>query len=167
MVLNFDQPFEEMMFGGTEKEIIERGTDWCTDITRVGSALLQCLGIPCRMVSLVNTKKAYHGHQVCEAIMDQSFLLCDFTYGVVGYIDKPYSVNDIINNPLLIKTIYADVSEKEDFFDYVTGLFDRAAISDYDVTEKHCYRISHANQYYLDMMRINHQGNWCMGEMNE
>ncbi|MCY3737030.1 MAG: hypothetical protein OXG13_11545 [Gemmatimonadaceae bacterium] len=29
----------EMRFGGTEEEIIERGSDWCTDVARVGCAL--------------------------------------------------------------------------------------------------------------------------------
>ena len=46
--------FEEMKFGGTEKEILERGTDWCADMARVGAVLLMCNGIPARIVHLVN-----------------------------------------------------------------------------------------------------------------
>ena len=62
IVERFNTPFEEMIFGGTELEIIKRGSDWCTDISRVGAALLQCLGMPSRIVILVNQFKSYHGH---------------------------------------------------------------------------------------------------------
>lgn len=40
MVRNYDIPFDNREFGGTEKEIKERGTDWCTDISRIGLAIL-------------------------------------------------------------------------------------------------------------------------------
>jgi hypothetical protein len=53
VVNKFDTPFEKMIFGGTEMEIINRGSDWCTDISRVGASLLQCLGIPSRIVILL------------------------------------------------------------------------------------------------------------------
>ena len=39
----YNVDFKEMLFGGTEKQIIERGTDWCADMARVGVVLLQCL----------------------------------------------------------------------------------------------------------------------------
>lgn len=47
-----------MLFGGTEKEILDRGTDWCTDMARVGAVFLKCLGIPSRIVHLADTGKA-------------------------------------------------------------------------------------------------------------
>ena len=64
-VYNLD--FNEMLFGGTEEEILEQGTDWCADMARVGAVLLQCLGIPCRIIHLANLEKAYNGHVVGEA----------------------------------------------------------------------------------------------------
>ena len=60
----FDTDFDDMLFGGTEKQILDRGTDWCSDMARVGAVLLQCLGIPCRMLYLANPGKAYNGHVV-------------------------------------------------------------------------------------------------------
>ncbi|PKK87640.1 MAG: hypothetical protein CVV62_02785, partial [Tenericutes bacterium HGW-Tenericutes-7] len=80
IVEGFDAPFEDMIFGGKEKEIIKRGTDWCTDISRVGAALLQCLKIPSRIVVLVNNNVAYNGHQVVEAYVDGKYMMCDFLY---------------------------------------------------------------------------------------
>jgi len=46
-----------MVFGGTELEIIKRGSDWCSDLSRVGAALLQCLGMPSRIAILVTNLK--------------------------------------------------------------------------------------------------------------
>lgn len=60
----FNAKFEDMLFGGTEKEILTRGTDWCADMARVGAVLLDCLGIPSRIVHLANLNKAYNGHVV-------------------------------------------------------------------------------------------------------
>lgn len=62
--------FSEMKFGGTEKEILDRGTDWCVDLARVGAVLLTCNGIPARIVHLANLEKAYNGHVVVEAFYE-------------------------------------------------------------------------------------------------
>ena len=97
IVEGFDLPFEDMIFGGTEKEILLRGTDWCTDISRVGAALLQCLNIPSRIVIIVNKDVAYNGHQVVEAYVDGKYMMCDFLYGVVGKINTNYSVYDLLS----------------------------------------------------------------------
>ena len=55
-----------MRFGGTEEQIIERGSDWCADVARVGCALYQIAGFPCRMVYLFDLQAAYSGHVIVE-----------------------------------------------------------------------------------------------------
>ena len=55
-----------MRFGGTEEQIIERGSDWCADVARVGCALYQVAGFPCRMVYLFDLRAAYSGHVIVE-----------------------------------------------------------------------------------------------------
>ena len=164
IVEDFNLPFENMIFGGTEKEIIERGTDWCTDISRVGCALLQCLNIPCRMVTLVNTKMAYNGHTVCEAIVEGKFIMCDFTYGVIGYLDKEYSVKSLLSDCYKTEKIYSGTISLNDNLEYIQGLFDKAAFSDYNITENHSYDKSKPNEYYLKMMRLDHDGTWKLEE---
>lgn len=164
IVRDFNLPFENMIFGGTEKEIIDRGTDWCTDISRVGCALLQCLKIPCRIVTLVNTKQAYNGHTVCEAIVDKQFVMCDFTYGVLGYLDESYSVKSLISNHNVVDKIYSEIINSGNNRDYILGLFDKAGYNDYDITKKHNYNKSKPNDYYLNMMQLNHDGTWKLGE---
>lgn len=164
VVKNFDVPFEEMYFGGTEKEIIERGSDWCTDISRVGVALLQCLSIPSRIAIVVNGLKAYHGHQVVEAYIDEQYIMCDFLYGVIGKSDKYYSVNEMLNKPDLIRSIYQNKIEDDETLNYIVGIFNSAAITKYDITKKHNYSVSKANEYYLNMMKLIHDGTWQMDE---
>jgi len=164
IVVDFDVPFEDMLFGGTEKEILERGTDWCTDISRVGAALLQCLNIPSRIVIIVNNRVAYNGHQVVEAYVDGKYMVCDFLYGVVGKTNTIYSVYDLINSPKRVKDIYQLTIKDDSQLDYISGLYNLAAISEYDITKNDRYIVSRPNEYYLKMMHLKHNGQWKMEE---
>ncbi|GEM_PF-172582 len=164
IVKNYNVPFRDMTFGGTEKEIIERGTDWCTDVSRVGLALLQCLNIPCRIAILVNSNKAYNGHTVCEAFINNNYIMVDFTYGVLGFLSKKYSVRDILKKPQIINKIYHSRLGSNIDLNYIIGLFDMAAIVEYDITKNYNYLISRPNEYYLNMMNFSHDGSWKMGE---
>lgn len=58
---------EKKRFGGTEQEILARGTDWCTDMARVVVVLLGCIGIPARVLYLADPERAYHGHSAVDA----------------------------------------------------------------------------------------------------
>ncbi len=160
----FDVPFASMVFGGTEKEIIARGTDWCTDISRVGAALLQCLFIPSRIVVLVNGEKAYHGHQAVEAYLDNHYVFCDFLYGVMGQWTSMVAVADLLESDDVVRCIYRDAVSSDAHLTYVVGLFDQAAISEYDITKPHTYITSRANDYTLKLMTLTQDGTWQMGE---
>ena len=61
---------DEMQFGGTEEQIVARGSDWCTDIARVACAMCQISDVPARLVSLFNLEQAYSGHQIIEAFIE-------------------------------------------------------------------------------------------------
>jgi hypothetical protein len=159
-----DTPFEEMIFGGTELEIIKRGSDWCTDISRVGAALLQCLGMPSRIAILVNQFNAYHGHQVVEVYVDGTYMMCDFLYGVIARLDQNYSVYDLLSNPKLVHKIYSSKINDSKQLDYIVGLYNLAAISEYDISKMHNYNISKPNEYYLKMMNLSQDGTWKMNE---
>jgi hypothetical protein len=153
-----------MIFGGTELEIIKRGSDWCTDISRVGAAFLQCLGMPSRIAILVNPFKAYHGHQVVEEYVNGTYMVCDFLYGVIARLDQNYSVYELLNNLDLVKSIYNSKINDSKQLDYITSLYNLAAISEYDISKKHNYQTSKPNEYYLKMMNLNQDGTWQMNE---
>lgn len=164
IVERFNTPFEEMIFGGTELEIIKRGSDWCTDISRVGAALLQCLGMPSRIVILVNPFEAYHGHQVVEVFVNGMYMMCDFLYGVIARLDQNYSVFDLLSKPKLVHKIYSSKINISKQLDYIASLYNLAAISEYDISKKHNYQTSEPNAYYLKMMNLNQDGTWQMNE---
>ena len=151
----FDLEFKNMLFGGTEKQILQRGTDWCADMARVGTVLLQCIGIPCRILNLANLDKAYNGHVVGEAFYEGHFGIVDFIYGYQFYGDKPINAHDIMQNTDLLNP----------YPETYRGLFSAIGISEYDPTnEKNCYLMSKPNEYYMRLIYTNHNDMWIMGE---
>ena len=82
IVENCDTDTEDMIFGGTEEEVAERGTYWCTDIARVACIMFQIAGFPSRMLTTANTKYAYCGHEVTEVYYENKWGVADPTSGV-------------------------------------------------------------------------------------
>jgi hypothetical protein len=72
---------DEMRFGGTEEEIVRRGTDWCTDLARVACVLHQAAGVPARIVFLADLANAYSCHVVTEAHVDGRWRRLDAVTG--------------------------------------------------------------------------------------
>jgi hypothetical protein len=160
---------DSMQVGGTEEEIISRCSDWCADVGRVGCAFCQVVGLPARMVYLVNTGKAYSGHAIIEV----------YRAGVWGAVDpltnviyrqprgRPASTWDLMVNPYLIEhhwrseeTLYTTVDQ-----------FRGAAISNYFVWywKEYEYTVSGVNDYYRSILEMADQGwpgglRWLHGE---
>lgn len=151
----YDLDFKEMLFGGTEREILERGTDWCADMARVGAVILQCLDIPCRIIHLANLEKAYNGHVVGEAFYEGKYGLVDFIYGYQMFSDAPVSARDIQKKPAFLD------SYPEDY----KGMFSGIAVNEYDPTDPaNDYAVSGPNEYYMKLIYEDHQDHWIMGE---
>jgi transglutaminase-like putative cysteine protease len=72
-----EEDIESLRFGGTEEEIISRGSDWCTDVARVACVLCQVVGVPARIVNLFDLTSAYSGHVVIEAYRGGTWCLVD------------------------------------------------------------------------------------------
>lgn len=155
IALRYDVDFKDMVFGGTEQQILQRGTDWCADMARVGAVLLQCLGIPCRLLHLVNLNKAYHGHVVGEAYYEGSYGVVDFIYGYQFYEDSPISARDVLRN--------ADVLSA--YPEEYRGLYSAIGVSEYDPMDAdNNYAISRPNAYCMKLIYTDHLDRWIMGE---
>ena len=151
----YDLDFKEMLFGGTEREILERSTDWCADMARVGAVILQCLDIPCRIIHLANLEKAYNGHVAGEAFYEGKYGLVDFIYGYQMLSDGPVSARDIQENPEFLAPYPEDYKE----------MFSGIAINEYDPTDpSNDYTLSKPNKYYMKLIYEEHQDQWIMGE---
>lgn len=161
MAEEFDTPFQEMSFGGTEREILLRGTDWCSDLSRLGAVLLMCLHIPARLLYLADRSRAYHGHVAVEAFYNGGWGVVDFLYGLRFCCqDAPLSAWQLMTAPQRM----AEFLAQQDRADYM-GLYDAAAISEYDpMNRENDYRISKPNQYYLTLMTRGPGEGWVMGE---
>ena len=155
----------EMKFGGTEEAIIARGTDWCTDVARVGCALYQVAGFPSRIVSLFNLDAAYSGHVIVEVHRHGAWGAVDTNSAVVYRKDdgRPATTWDLMNDAEAVKRHDAQPSQ-----------FTGAGIANYRVRDSDChdYTVSGLNDYYRTILYMAEQGwpgglRWLHGEAGE
>ena len=159
IVTRCDADTEEMIFGGTEEEIVERGTNWCTDIARVACVLFQVARFPSRILTTANTKLAYSGHCVTEVFYDAKWGVADPTNGIVFRhpTGGPASAWDIQNDGRL-----ADAQGEQ---------FESVGISNYNADERnrYSYTTSRINDYYRAILHHSDQQwpggvRWIHGE---
>lgn len=148
---------EAIRFGGTEEEIIKFGSDWCTDLARVGCILFQIAGFPSRLVTLINIDKAYSGHEMVEVYWKNKWGAIDTMYGII-YQNKekrPLSVWDLMNDPNLIR-----INVKRSLSDEKIGKFRSTALINYFVKnfKNYIYTKSKVNDYYREIFKMSSKG---------
>lgn len=161
IVENCDTDTDNMVFGGTEEEIVERGTYWCTDIARVACVMFQVAGFPSRMITTANTKFAYCGHELAEVYYNGKWGVTDPTSGVVvrHQDGTPASAWEIHNDCNVANKIFyqqSPESEKESYFLYSPGeQYESVGISNYYVDEKenYDYTTSMVNDYCKEILK--------------
>lgn len=142
---------KDMIFGGTEEDIITRGTYWCTDIARVACIMCQLAGLPARILITANTKFAYCGHTVAEVYYNNKWGVIDPTNGLVFEQEEgcPASARDIKSNPEIVNAAFnKKYGIYEDFF--APGeQYESAAIVNYSINDrdKYVYTSSPLNEY--------------------
>jgi len=132
----------DMLFGGTEEEVIARTTYWCTDLARVACVLFQVAGLPARILTTANTNFAYCGHCVTEVYCDGKWGVVDANVGLV----YGHSAWEIHNDPGLIKHAKP---EGNDIFFPPGEQYESVGISNYYVDEaaSYSYETSRVNDY--------------------
>lgn len=149
----FSVDFADMYFGGTEKEILERGTDWCFDMARAAAVLLDCMGIPARFLFLANPHRAYCGHVVLEAYYQQGWGVLDPIFGYIFFRDKPIPAKDIHSSEQLM------AMDKE-----YRQLYEQIAVCEYNPMEENTYAVTQANAYYRRLNSLKQDGSWLLNE---
>ena len=158
-----------MRFGGTEEQIVARGSDWCTDVARVACAMCQVAGVPARLVSLFNLSQAYSGHQFIEA----------FNEGVWGAVDpldgvlyrrpdgRQATTWELMNDDRLVR---GNWQEQSSFF-ADPRQFEAAAIVNYPIwrASSFDYMVSSLNDYTRRVLEMANAGwpgglRWLHGE---
>ena len=163
-----EQSLHKMRIGGTEEQIVARGSDWCTDAARVACVLCQMAGLPCRIVSLFDLDKAYSGHVIVEAHRAQTWGAADPSTGVVYRRPdgRPATVWDLMRSPTLVQP-----HRGPDAFYTRIGQFRAAGIANYFCWQHqtHDYTITGLNDYYMSILEMSDQGwpgglRWLHGE---
>ena len=138
------------LLGGTEEEIAARGTDWCTDLARLGCVLAHMACLPARLAILADTAQAYSGHVIVEIYEGGEWHAVDTTNGIV----YPESVAELMDRP-------------------DPGQFRAAALVNYGPSDAHRYdyTISTINDYMRPVLEAAIEGwpgglRWLHGEDN-
>ncbi len=149
--------FVDLKFGGTEEQIIARGTDWCTDVARVGCALYQVVGFPCRIVNIFNLDAAYSGHVIVEVYRLGTWGAVDTSSGVVYRRDDglPATTWDLMNAAELVarhegpKAWYTQPSQ-----------FTAAGVANYRVQDSdlYDYTVTGLNEFTRAILAMSEQG---------
>ena len=155
-----DVPLEDLVFGGTEERIIARPTDWCTDLARAACVMLHAAGAAARIVCLVDTARAYSGHQVIEAHIDGSWVCADPVHDFVYQRSDgtPASALDVMRERHASSGQHSGI-----FRDVFLVNYNPMEASTYDFTE------SRANAYYRSILNQSSAGwpgglRWLHGE---
>ena len=151
---NYNLPLKKMFFGGKEKEILDRGTDWCFDLARLAAVILDCIGLTSRFVFVADPNNAYHGHVLLEVYYNNSWGVVDPLYGYVFYDKKPISAKEILYSSQLQKM-------DEDY----KNMFKQIAIAEYNPNDSdNKYIVSRCNEYTYKLNKIKQNGTWLLGE---
>jgi hypothetical protein len=164
-----EQDLRKMRIGGTEEEIIERGSDWCTDVARAACVLCQMAGFPSRIVHLFNLTEAYSGHAIVEAYRTATWGALDSSTGVVYRRPdgQPAPVWDLMNDDELVN---AHAKDPRAFYTTL-GQFRAAGIANYFSWEfaRYDYTVAGINDYTFSILNLSNQGwpgglRWLHGE---
>jgi len=158
-----EQDLDKVRVGGLEEEIIERGSDWCTNLARVACTLCQVAKLPSRLVALANIRKAYSGHVIIEVYRGGVWGAVDPTTNVIYHhiTSKPATTWELMNNPQLVKRHWRDESTP-----YTNPeQFRAAGIINYFVWQwkKYDYTVSGVNDYYRSILEMANK-NWPNGQ---
>jgi len=160
---------EDRRFGGSEEEIVTRGSDWCTDVARVACGLCQVAGLPSRLVILEDTGRAYSGHTIVETWRTGTWGAVD-AVGNVLYrteVGTPATTWDLMSRPHLL--------DAQPVGSAAAGArraqFSWAAIANYPLgaLDSVDYSVGAINQYYRTILTMSEQGwpgglRWLFGE---
>jgi len=159
----------EMRFGGSEEEIVARGSDWCTDIARVACGLCQVARLPSRLVILEDPDQAYSGHTIVETWRDGAWGAVDAVGNVIYRTEggAPATTWDLMSRPELLdaQPVGSPTAGAR------RGQFSWAAIANYPLgaLDSVDYSVGAINQYYRTILTMSEQGwpgglRWLFGE---
>jgi len=162
------EDMDQIAVGGTEEQIIARGSDWCADVVRVACLLYQIGGMPSRIVYLFNLADAYCGHCIVEVHRNGRWGAVD-TSTALAYRQpdgRPASTWDLKMDPALIE------AHRPPGASYTSvGQFAGAGVVDYSLgnCSRYNYAVNGLDEYCRSILEMANQGwpggfRWLHGE---
>jgi len=155
---------DDFIYGGTEEDVMERRSYWCTDLARVACILFQIAGFPARILVTANTNFPYCGHTVTEVYYNGKWCATDPNAGVVFNA----SAWEIHNDYEIANKIYSindpNCMEGNGIFFPPGEQFESVGIVNYyvDEMEKYDYTTSDTNDFYKKILQ-NSAERWSGG----
>ena len=158
-----------MRFGGTEEQIITRGSEWCADVARVACVMCQVASVPSRLIWLFNLSQAYSGHQIIEVYNEGGWAAVDPLNGVAYRHPngKPATTWELMNDEELVRASWLDRSS----FYTNPRQFEAAAVCNYLIRQASDfdYTVSPLNDYTRRVLEMADAGwpgglRWLHGE---
>jgi len=170
IVINCETDTDDFVYGGTEEDVIERTSYWCTDIARAACVLFQIAGFPSRIIVTVNTNFAYCGHIVTEVYYDDKWCATDPNAGIVFRHENgvPASAWEVHNDFEIANRIYRindpNGMEGNSIFFPPGEQFESVGIVNYYIgdMEKYNYETSGTNEFYKKILK-NSDEQWAGG----
>jgi len=170
IVISCETDTDDFIYGGTEEDVIERTSYWCSDIARVACVLFQIAGFPSRIIVTANTKFAYCGHIVAEVYYDDNWCLTDPNGGVVFRHENgaPASAWEVHNDYDVANRSYCisnpSCMEGSGIFFPPGEQFESVAIVNYYIGDmkKYDYTTSVTNGFYKKILK-NSEEKWAGG----
>lgn len=155
-----DRTLDEELFGGTEEQILARGSDWCTDVARLFCTLAQVAGWPARIVVLARPHIPYSGHEVTEV----------HRAGIWGCVDPLHGIvfRDVQARPVPAAALSDEPRLAAQQGPYRSGpggeQFQAVAIADYPLDQRDGfdYTTASVNDYYRSILE-NARTHWPGG----
>ncbi|MGC2033944.1 MAG: transglutaminase domain-containing protein [Thermoplasmata archaeon] len=152
------QGLDELKFGGSEEELLVRGSNWPTDVARVAAALFQVSGLPARIVYLADTDRPYSMHAIVEVRREDRWGAVDPLANVVYRWEDglPAKVWDLMRNPTLLVAHYREGS----LSCTKPSQFRAAAVANYPLGEidRFNYSTGGVTDYYRPILEMADQG---------
>ncbi len=153
---------DAVRLGGTEEEILRRGSEECADVARVACALYQVAGFPSRPVYTAHARDPYCGHVLVEVSRRGRWGALDpLCHVVYQWPDaRPATAWELMGNHALI-----EAHARPQGTPYTTpGQFGRCAVSAYRFGDVgwYDYSVGGVNDYYRAILKMA-QGGWPGG----
>lgn len=141
---------DDFAWGGSEEQVIAKGSDWCAEVARVYCGLTQVCGIPSR---IVYTYSRDDGHVISECFVDSEWVLVDPLSSKV-YRDSAGEPVSSVRMALAGREERARLTQSHEGYYVDAAFFECVCVAEYRLCNatQYSYALSPCNDYYYRLL---------------